>query len=262
MTLNMCAHKITDRSYYNLNQIAKLMLGSLMKKIQNLTAKDLYFVVDSMTVLYKENSHYYELVTVEIIKYLNKFNLKDLARLIECLNIGKVHSKPLIYALNKRIMNLLLPQVSLIYGLMGESNVKLNGLLPKNESMMVNEDDLKSELFPSSLLPKPAKGAQNMNSLYTETGNEIYKLETMVTLTLGLVNLSKSADCTSIDDNIWNLLIHQLQSHINYHMKFDSPISEVHYSSLCEISSYISSHYPTLKVLNLPRNLQVGVNNA
>lgn len=258
MTLNMCAYKLPDKTGINATNIAQLLLASLMKKIQNLDHRDLYFLIDSMTLLYNTNTHYYELITVETIKYLNKYNLKELARILECLNIGKVSSKALIYAVNKRLLSILMPQVSLIYGLSGESTAKLDGLLPKKESMSLLEDELKAELFPSTVLPNSPKGIQDMNKLYTETGNEIYNLKTMLTLTYSLVKLCQSSNSTQIEDHIWNLLLHQLQSHINFYNKFDKPISELDYSSLSEISSYLSNNYPTLKTLSLPRSLQVG----
>jgi hypothetical protein len=253
----MCAYKLPDKSGVNVTNIAQLLLASLMKKIQNLDHKDLYFLIDSMTLLYNKNTHYYDLITVETIKYLNKYNLKELAKILDCLNIGKVSSKALIYTLNRRLLSVLIPQVSLIYGLNGDSTARLDGLLPKKESMSLLEDELKAELFPSTVLPKSPKGIQDMKKLYTETGNEIYNFQIMLTLTHSLVKLCQLANSTQIEDHVWNLLLHQLQSHINFYNKFDKPISKGDYSSLSEISSYLSSNFPTLKTLSLPRSLEV-----
>lgn len=231
----------------NYHSYAEEFLQALLKKLDKIQPTDLTHIFANLKKLRIGNRHYYELLIIQLVKFLSTLELDSLIPILESCANANCSSSGLVSSFCK----VLKPKLLLETGrLLGDSSLSPVGLIGKDELQ-----SLKYQLFPS-LRPPRARKELLISDLYRETRSVLFDFPLFIDLCWSLLVLSENSGIACLDSATFILLHSLLFKHLEHFNKTDTPISYLTYEKLTQIKCITAAYFPTFSPISIPKQLQ------
>lgn len=252
--LHLCCYFIPTK-VFNLENVVALFLQEIMKKIHEITEKDLYFLLDLLVHMREGNVHYYELLAIPVVKHMGKFDDSSLIAISHALAQANLSSSSCAKAFSVALRPKILSQASAIQGSSVIEQPLLTGLLGNSSTVDQEIQEMKASIFPE-LVKKPQKNFLiNIEELFKETQHPFYNFSSFLNLSWGYLKIVVDSNVAALETNCWGLMIKLLNKHLANLNAKSGKISNVQYDKIIQIQYFSEKNWKTIEKLKIPRSL-------
>lgn len=255
MVLKHVCFSLSDK-IFDIQSTCALLIQDIMKKIRDISEKDLENVLRALNFLRENNVNYYELLGIPFIKHLPNYSEEQFIPVIYFLAQGNLKSQTCAKAIASALKPRILAQASAIQGSAFIESVSPVGLIGSSQHEDFELQQIKYSLFPE--LKKKDKRLMNLTipMLYKETKHLLFNFTDCLNLTWAYLKISLDSVVKDIDGPSFGLLIKLLNKHLSHLNSNDIKISTFEYDLLLQIKFFSSLHFPTIEKLVIPKFLQ------
>ncbi|OMJ87449.1 hypothetical protein SteCoe_10869 [Stentor coeruleus] len=254
MTLKHICFSLSDK-IFDIRATCTLLIHEIMKKIRDISEKDLENILKTLSYLRENNVHFYELLGIPFIKYLPNYSEEQFIPIMLHLAQGNLKSETCAKAIASALKPRILAQASAIQGSDFIEIVSPVGLIGSSE-----HDDFEMQQIKYSLFPELKKKDKRLMSLtipmlYKETKHLLFDFTNCLNLTWAYLKISLDSTVKILDGSSFGLLIKLLNKHLSHLNSKDIKISTFEYDLLLQVKFFSSLHFPTIEKLIIPKFL-------
>ena len=241
----------------NIHLTISLFFQEIIKKLKDLTDKDLFFLLESLIFAREGNIHYYELLGIAFVKNVSKYQEHELTSVIYSFAQANLSSETCAKAISAELKPKILAQASAIPGSAKLEHVSVKGLIGNSSIQEFELDEIKSSLFPEFNEKSATKTLKiDVDDLYSETKHPFIKFDEFLNLSWGYLKLALDSKIAVLDATSWSLCIKLLNKHLSNLNVKDKSISNLQYDQNVQIKHFSELKFPTMEKLVIPRPLK------
>mmetsp|Transcript_26499 Transcript_26499/g.47568 ORF Transcript_26499/g.47568 Transcript_26499/m.47568 type:complete len:633 (-) Transcript_26499:1473-3371(-) len=251
--ITLALHQMSMSKDFSISQ-AKFMVLEILKKLNDVSAKDLEVILKLMLRCRMGETDYYELLVIQVLKLQDSFSMDSLISVLDCLAMADVNSKGLFKLAVEEGKKFLLKHTSIILGEGKGFGTSLAGIISKEQSAEVSYELLEQALLaditdtesPEIDTKQEESQARSFAEKYAETKLPVYSFSKMIDLAWSITALAMNSQ-EQVDSEAWMLIVLLLNKHISEAVGNHEGISYTSYDKLAQIAWFTKTYFPTTR---------------